>query len=277
MDLIQAFRIIDLWISLIVMIPLGWVRLYEFYAYTLLDSGASQSFVSATLAWICNLVMEPLPQSLVMALPNGESVLCSKVALDCPSDFSGRTLDADLIVFKLLRFDIILGMDWLYLHFASINCRSQVVNFHLPGGDYLEFVGSKLKARLVVIYAIQAKKDLASGADAFLVQVVPTPSMKKSVTDIPVVEEFPNMFVDGLPHVRDLEFPIDLEPGAALVHKVPYHMAPNKLKELKNHLQELVDKGFISLVLRLGEYRCCLLRRRMIPSKCVLITKSSTR
>ncbi|XP_035545519.1 uncharacterized protein LOC118348279 [Juglans regia] len=226
----------------------GRVRLYDFYACILFDSGASQSFVSATFVRMCNLVTEPLPQSLVVALPNGEIVCCSKVALGCPLDLGGRTLDADLIVFKLLGFDIILGMDWLYRYSANIDCRRRVIGFQLSDEDYLEFVGSKLRARPSIISAVQAKRDIACGADAFLVQVVSTPSEKKSLANIPVVEEFPDVFVDelpGLPPVRDMEFVIDLEPGAAPVHKAPYRMAPAELKELKTQLQELVDKGFI--------------------------------
>ncbi|XP_035539657.1 uncharacterized protein K02A2.6-like [Juglans regia] len=226
----------------------GRVRLYDFYACTLFDSGASQYFVSATFAQMCNLVTEPLSQSLLVSLPNGEMVWCSKVALGCPLDFGGRTLDADLIVFKLLGFDIILGMDWLYRYSANIDCRSRVIGFQLSDGDYLEFVGSKLKARPSIISAIQAMRDIACGADAFLLQVVSTPSEKKSLADIPVVEEFPDVFVDelpGLPPVRDMEFVIELEPRVAPVHKAPYRMAPAELKELKTQLQELVDKGFI--------------------------------
>ncbi|XP_035546704.1 uncharacterized protein LOC118348692 [Juglans regia] len=173
------------------------VRQYDFCACTLFDSGASQSFVSATFAQMCNLVTEPLSQSLLVTFPNGEMVWCFKVALGCPLDFGGRTLDTDLIVFKLLGFDIILGMDWLYRYSANIDCRSRV-------------------------------------------QVVSTPSEKKSLADIPVVEEFPDVFVDelpGLPPVRDVEFFIDLEPGAAPMHKAPYRMAPAELKELKTQLQ----------------------------------------
>ena len=226
----------------------GRVRLYDFYACTLFDSGASRSFVSATFARMCNLVTEPLSQTLVVALPNGEMVWCSKVALGCPLDFGGRTLDADLIVFKLLGFDIILGMDWLYRYSANIDCRSRVIGFQLSDDDYVEFAGSKLKAKPTIISAIQARRDIARGADAFLVQVESTPSEKKSLVDIPVVGEFPDVFVDdlpGLPPVPDMEFVIDLEPGAAPVHKAPYRMAPAELKELKTQLQELVDNGFI--------------------------------
>ncbi|XP_040987656.1 uncharacterized protein LOC121235372 [Juglans microcarpa x Juglans regia] len=188
-------------------------------------TGASQSFISATFARMCNLVFKPLSQSLVVKLPNGETVWCSKVTLSCPLVINGMTLKVDLIRFKLLEFDIILGMDWLYQHFASINCRGRIVSFQLPGGKYLEFAGSKIKVKPAVISAIQASRDLANGADAFLVQVVSALSEKKSLADIPIVKEFSNVFVDdlpGLPPVRDLEFAIDLESGAVPVHKAPF-------------------------------------------------------
>ena len=94
---------------------------------------------------MCNLVTEPLPKSLVVALPNGEVVWCSKVALSCPLNFDERFLDADLVVFKLLGFDIILGIDWLYRYSASINYKSRVISFQLPYGDYLEFRGVSYK------------------------------------------------------------------------------------------------------------------------------------
>ena len=63
-----------------------------------------------------------------------------------------------------------------------------------------------------------------------------------------VVREFPDVFPDvlpGLPPDRQLEFTIDLEPGAAPISKAPYRMAPKELGELKMQPQELLDLGFI--------------------------------
>ncbi|GKV24406.1 hypothetical protein SLEP1_g34021 [Rubroshorea leprosula] len=63
---------------------------------------------------------------------------------------------------------------------------------------------------------------------------------------IPRQQEF--SFVDELselPPNREVEFSIDLVPGIAPISKAPYRMAPTKLKELKEQLQELLDKGFI--------------------------------
>ncbi|GJS11749.1 putative reverse transcriptase domain-containing protein [Tanacetum coccineum] len=49
----------------------------------------------------------------------------------------------------------------------------------------------------------------------------------------------------GLPPTRQVEFQIDLVPGAAPVARAPYRLAPSELQELSTQLQELSDKGFI--------------------------------
>ena len=66
--------------------------------------------------------------------------------------------------------------------------------------------------------------------------------------DIPVVKEFLDVFPEDLPGIpidREIEFSIDLLPRTSSISKTPYWMAPNELKELKEQLQELLDKGFI--------------------------------
>ena len=66
--------------------------------------------------------------------------------------------------------------------------------------------------------------------------------------DIPVVREFLDVFLEdllGIPIDREIEFSIDLLLGTSLILKAPYRMAPIELKELKEQLQELLDKGFI--------------------------------
>ncbi|GKD53581.1 putative reverse transcriptase domain-containing protein [Tanacetum coccineum] len=60
--------------------------------------------------------------------------------------------------------------------------------------------------------------------------------------------DFPNLFPEdlpGLPPTRQVEFQIDLIPGAAPVARAPYRLAPSEMKELSEQLKELSDKGFI--------------------------------
>ncbi|GJT43291.1 putative reverse transcriptase domain-containing protein [Tanacetum coccineum] len=73
-------------------------------------------------------------------------------------------------------------------------------------------------------------------------------SDEKRLEDIPVVREFPEVFPEdlpGLPPVRQVEFQIDLIPGATPVARAPYRLAPSEMQELSNQLQELADRGFI--------------------------------
>ncbi|GKF17308.1 hypothetical protein Tco_0062226 [Tanacetum coccineum] len=73
-------------------------------------------------------------------------------------------------------------------------------------------------------------------------------SEKKRLEDVPIVRNFPDVFPEdlpGLPPTRQVEFQIDLIPGAALVARAPYRLAPSEMKELSEQLKELSDKGFI--------------------------------
>ncbi|GJV36311.1 putative reverse transcriptase domain-containing protein [Tanacetum coccineum] len=71
---------------------------------------------------------------------------------------------------------------------------------------------------------------------------------KKRLEDVPIVQDFPEVFPEdlpGLPPTRQVEFQIDLVPGAAPVARAPYRLAPSEMKELSEQLKELSDKGFI--------------------------------
>ncbi|GKF16897.1 hypothetical protein Tco_0061815, partial [Tanacetum coccineum] len=73
-------------------------------------------------------------------------------------------------------------------------------------------------------------------------------SEKKRLEDVPIVRNFPEVFPEdfsGLPPTRQVEFQIDLVPGAAPVARAPYRLAPSEMKELSEQLKELSDKGFI--------------------------------
>ncbi|GJW04707.1 putative reverse transcriptase domain-containing protein [Tanacetum coccineum] len=68
--------------------------------------------------------------------------------------------------------------------------------------------------------------------------------------DVPVIRDFLKVFPEelpGLPPPRQVEFRIDLIPGAAPVASAPYRLAPSEMKELSVQLQELLKKGFIRL------------------------------
>ncbi|GKF21895.1 hypothetical protein Tco_0070533, partial [Tanacetum coccineum] len=71
---------------------------------------------------------------------------------------------------------------------------------------------------------------------------------EKEQKEIEVVRDFPEVFSDdlsGLPPVREIEFRIELIPGATPIAKSPYRLALSELEELSGQLKELQDKCFI--------------------------------
>ncbi|GJY50732.1 putative reverse transcriptase domain-containing protein [Tanacetum coccineum] len=93
---------------------------------------------------------------------------------------------------------------------------------------------------------------MLKGCPVFLAHVttneVEDKSEKKRLEDVPIVRDFPEVFPEdlpGLPPTRQVEFQIDLVPGAAPVARAPYRLAPSEMKELSEQLKELSDKGFI--------------------------------
>nr|GEX19682.1 putative reverse transcriptase domain-containing protein [Tanacetum cinerariifolium] len=73
-------------------------------------------------------------------------------------------------------------------------------------------------------------------------------SKEKQLEDVPIVPDFLKVFLkdlSGIPPTRQVEFQIDLVPGAAPVVQAPYRLAPSEMKELSDQLKKLADKGFI--------------------------------
>ncbi|GJZ28150.1 hypothetical protein Tco_0572797 [Tanacetum coccineum] len=106
--------------------------------------------------------------------------------------------------------------------------------------------------RLNIISCTKAQEYLTKGCHIFLANITATKDKDKSkgkrLEDVPVVQEFPEVFPEdlpGIPPTRQVEFRIDLVPGATPVARAPYRLAPSKMKELAEQLQELTDKGFI--------------------------------
>ncbi|GKD19924.1 putative reverse transcriptase domain-containing protein, partial [Tanacetum coccineum] len=99
---------------------------------------------------------------------------------------------------------------------------------------------------------ITAQEYLLKGCDIFLAHITMKEAKDKSegrrLEDVPIVKDFPKVFPEDLPSIppaRQVEFQIDLVPGAAPVAQAPYQLEPSEMKELSEQHQELSDKGFI--------------------------------
>ena len=167
---------------------------------------------------------------------------------DCPIKIREYELLGDLIELSFREFDVILGMDWLSQHQAIVNCRMKRVTLRTPNEDEVTFIGERSNHLSNVISASTARTTMRKGCEAYLAYVIDTVKARPSVSDIPTVSDFPDVFPEelpGFPPHREIEFSIDVVPGATPASITPYRMAPLELKESKLQLQELLEKRFI--------------------------------
>jgi hypothetical protein len=156
--------------------------------------------------------------------------------VNCPLHFDDRIRAANLLPIDMIDFDIILGMDWLAAHKATIDCYARKVifgNLHHP--DFV-YSGSQPLKSVKIISAMKARTLISHGCIGFLASIKDTSVDVPSIDGIHVVRDFTDVFPDelpGIPPVREIEFSIDLIPGAEPISKAPYRMAPIELKELK--------------------------------------------
>ncbi|GKF08972.1 putative reverse transcriptase domain-containing protein, partial [Tanacetum coccineum] len=196
----------------------GTFLLNNHYALILFDSGADRSFVSTTFSTLLDITPDTLDVSYAVELADGRIFETDTVLKACTLGLLGHLFNINLTPIELGRINAIIGMDWLANHHAVIVCDEKIVR--IPYGDE-------------VLIVQVTKKEIEDKLE------------EKRLEDVPTVRDFLEVFPEdlpGLPTTRQVEFQIDLVPGAALVVRAPYRLAPTELQELSTQLQELSDK-----------------------------------
>ncbi|GKB88954.1 putative reverse transcriptase domain-containing protein [Tanacetum coccineum] len=206
----------------------GTFLLNDHYASILFDLGAEKSFVSTTFTTFIDIAYSTLNTSYELELANGKAVSTNIVLCVCTLNLLNHLFRIYLLPTKSGSFDVIVGMDWLWNLRAEIICYEKIIRIPLPNGEILE------------VHSERPEKDQK------YLSCMKTDEKKLKHT--PIVCNFPKVFPDdlsGLPPTREVEFWIDLIPGAMLVARSPYRLTPSEMQELANQLKELQDKGFI--------------------------------
>ncbi|GJS58272.1 putative reverse transcriptase domain-containing protein [Tanacetum coccineum] len=223
-------------------------------ASILFDTGADRSFVSTQFSTLINIAPTTLNHGYNVELADGRIIWVNTLP-GCTLNFLNHPFHVDLMPVEMGTYDVIIGMDWLTKYQAVIDCAKKIIRIPF-GSEILIFHGdgsrNKRGTRLNIISCTKTQKYLLKGCHVFLAHITiketGDKSKKKQLQDVPIVKNFPEVFPEdlpGLPHTRQVEFHIDLVPGAAPVARAPYRLAPSEMKELADQLQELSDKGFI--------------------------------
>ncbi|XP_016185713.1 uncharacterized protein LOC107627391 [Arachis ipaensis] len=142
-----------------------------------------------------------------------------------------------------LPFDLhmILGFDWLSKNRVLLDYFERSIRF-MPEGENEAVVAAGYYLNSVMVHC--------SGEECqgYILLTANASGDTQNLDQIPVVRDFSEVFPEDIPEFppqREIEFVIELVPGAGPVSIAPYRMAPIKLVELKTQLEELLNKRFI--------------------------------
>ena len=121
----------------------GTFLLSRLWARVLFDSGASHSFVAASVVIELGLEVETLEEPLYVSSPLGFRARIGMICRGCELEISGTLLTVDLRIMDMLEFDVILGMDWLTAYRVVINYERRRVTAYTQDGTRVVFQGDK--------------------------------------------------------------------------------------------------------------------------------------
>src|SRR5687768_2998402 len=104
------------------------LRVFHLDVYALIDPGANIFFVSPYVSMRFSVKPELLKSPFSVSTPVGESIIARTIFRNCPISVFHKIIPCDLVELEMVDFDVILGMDWLYDSYASVDCRTRVVN-----------------------------------------------------------------------------------------------------------------------------------------------------
>ena len=131
-------------------------------------------------------------------------------------------------------------MDWLEQHRVILNYYDKTFTFLNSDEKLVSVKGIVRKTIVRQISALQLKRAVRKGCKAYAVTIIDEESKIKTdklkVEDIPVLKEYVDVLPEEilkLPPKKELDFTIELVPGAVHSSNTPYRMNILELNELK--------------------------------------------
>ena len=121
----------------------GTFLLSRLWVRVLFDSGASHSFIAASVVIELCLEVEALEEPLYVSSPLRIKERIGMICHGCKLEISEIPLTVDLRVMDMSEFDVILGMDWLTAYRVVIDCERRRVTEYTQEGTRVVFQGDK--------------------------------------------------------------------------------------------------------------------------------------
>ena len=148
------------------------ILVFDRDARILIDPGATHSFISMGFISNVNVESQPIDCSIVVSLPTGDSRLTESVYMDSRVIIGGQEFLAYLILLDIHEYDVILGMDWLSRHHATVDCYRKEVRLCRPEQTEVVFYGLQKTLPNSIMTAIKANKMLQKSYQGYLAYAI---------------------------------------------------------------------------------------------------------
>ena len=194
----------------------------------LFDSGASHSFIAASVVKELGLEVETLEESLYVSSPLGTRARLGMICRGCELEISGTLLTVDLRTMDMSEFDVILGMDWLTAYRVVIDCEGRRFTANMQDDTRVVFQGDKHDILPRTVYESRCQGQLAGWLASLTLEDEERPYLDLPRVVCDYVDVFPYE-LPGLPPQRVVDFGIELHPGTSPISMTPHRMAPVEL------------------------------------------------
>ena len=136
----------------------------------LFDSGASHSFIAASVVIQLGLEVKTLEEPLYVSSSLGIRVRIGIICRGCELEISGTLLTVDLRIMDMSEFDVILGMDWLTAYKVVIDWKRRRVTSYTQDGTRVVFQGDKHDILPKTVYESKCQGQLAGWLESLTLE-----------------------------------------------------------------------------------------------------------
>ena len=173
--------------------------IFETIVHALIDLGSTHSYICTTIPSLGSLLKSKIEYDILVTNPLGHSVIVNRVYRDCPIRIRKYEFLGDLIELSFSEFYVILGMDWLSQHQVVVDFRMKRVTLRTPSGEEVTFIYERSNHLSNVISAATARTMVQKGFEAYLAYVIDKKKAELSLSDIPIVCDYPDVFSEEFP------------------------------------------------------------------------------
>ena len=144
-------------------VVIGIISILDHDAYTLVDLGATHSFAYKPFLDRFQIETQPLEGCMRVSLPEGDPLVSDRVVRDSRVLIGGQEFPADLVALDMRDFDVVLGMDWLSHHRATLHCYKKEVKLRRLGKLDVKFRGIRRELSSSMISTLAVQRMLRKG------------------------------------------------------------------------------------------------------------------